>query len=163
MTDHPISRRAWVAGTFAGALAGAAAAVAAGVPAALAATAGTPITIYKDPNCGCCAKWVEHVRAAGFVPTVKDTGDMDAVKTRYAVPAALHSCHTALVGQYIVEGHVPAADIQRLLKERPAVRGVAAAGMPMGSPGMEMPGGRADKYDVVAFLRDGSTRAFARH
>jgi hypothetical protein len=158
MTDHPISRRAWFAGAAA-----AVAAVASGTPVALAAPAGTAMTVYKDPNCGCCAKWIEHVKAAGFAPTVKDTGDMDAVKTRHMIPTALRSCHTALVGDYVVEGHVPAADIRRLLKERPAVRGLAVGGMPAGSPGMEMPGARADKYDVVAFLRDGSTRAFAHH
>ena len=158
MTDHPISRRAWLAGAAA-----AVAAVAAGTSEALAAAAGTPVTVYKDPNCGCCAKWIDHIRAAGFTPTVKDTGDMDAVKTRYAVPGSLRSCHTAVVGDYVVEGHVPAADVRRMLKERPAVRGIAVGGMPMGSPGMEVPGGRVDKYDVVAFLRDGTTRTFARH
>ena len=157
MTDHPISRRAWLAGAAATAVA-----VAAGARTALGAAPGTPVTVYKDPNCGCCAKWIDHMRAAGFAPTVKDTGDMDAVKTRYAVPTALRSCHTALVGQYVIEGHVPAADIRRLLKERPAVRGIAVGGMPAGSPGMET-GGRADKYDVVSFARDGSTRTFARH
>ena len=159
MTEHPISRRAWLAGAAA-----AAAALAATVAGdALAAPAPTAITVYKDPNCGCCAKWIDHMKGAGFAPTVKDTGDMDAVKTRYAVPTALRSCHTALVGGYVVEGHVPAADVRRLLAERPAVRGVAAAGMPMGSPGMEMPGQPAARYDVVAFAGDGSTRPFARH
>jgi hypothetical protein len=156
MTEHPISRRAWLAGA-------AAAAAALVARRAVAAPAATAITVYKDPDCGCCAKWIDHVRAAGFAPTVKDTGDMDAVKTRYAVPTALRSCHTALVGGYVVEGHVPAADIRRLLKERPAVRGIAAGGMPVGSPGMEMPGQPPARYDVVAFARDGSTRTFARH
>ena len=161
MTDHPISRRAWLAGAAAAVAATAVGAVDAS--AALAAAPGTPVTVYKDPNCGCCAKWIDHIRAAGFAPTVKDTGDMDAVKTRYAVPTALRSCHTAIVGDYVVEGHVPAPDVRRLLKERPKVRGIAVGGMPMGSPGMEVPGGRVDKYDVVAFLRDGTTRTFARH
>ena len=158
MTDHPISRRAWLAGAAATAVAVAARPALGGAVAA----APTPVTVYKDPNCGCCAKWIDHVRAAGFAPTVKDTADMDAIKTRYAVPTSLRSCHTAVVGQYVVEGHVPAADIQRLLKERPAVRGIAVGGMPVGSPGMEM-GGRVDKYDVMSFARDGSTRVFARH
>ena len=161
MTDHPISRRAWLAGAAATAAATAVAAVA-GAPAAFAA-APVAVTVYKDPNCGCCAKWVEHMAAAGFATTVKDTGDLDAVKQRHGVPASLQSCHTALVGQYVVEGHVPAADVQRLLREKPAVRGIAVPGMPVGSPGMEVPGRHADRYEVVAFLRDGSTRPFARH
>jgi hypothetical protein len=121
------------------------------------------ITIFKSPTCGCCKKWVDHVRAAGFVAVVHDVDDMDAVKKREGVPKALQSCHTAIANGYVIEGHVPAADVLRLLRERPkGVRGVAAPGMPGGSPGMEM-GGPADKYDVVAFTRDGATRVFAKH
>lgn len=157
MTNRPISRRVWLAGAAASA---AAALVARPL---LAGASGPAITVYKDPNCGCCAKWVEHMAGAGFQPTVRDTGELDAIKARYGVPAALQSCHTAIVGQYVVEGHVPAADVQRLLRERPAVRGIAVGGMPVGSPGMEVPGRHADRYEVTAFLRDGSTRAFARH
>jgi hypothetical protein len=103
------------------------------------------------------------VRAAGFDATVHDVADIDAVKARYGVPTALQSCHTALVGSYVVEGHVPAADILRLMREKPAtVRGIAVPGMPSGSPGMEM-GARVDRFDVVAFARDGKTSVFARH
>jgi hypothetical protein len=120
------------------------------------------ITIYKSPTCGCCAKWVDHMRAAGFATTVHDTEGMDAIKAKHGVPAALQSCHTALAGAYVIEGHVPAADVLKLLRDKPAVRGVAAPGMPAGSPGMEM-GGAADRFDVIAFARDGKTSVFARH
>ncbi len=102
------------------------------------------------------------MRAAGFATTVRDEADMNAVKRRLGVPDALASCHTGLVGGYVVEGHVPAADVLRLLRERPRAKGVAVPGMPAGSPGMEM-GGRADRYDVVAFDANGATRVFATH
>lgn len=120
------------------------------------------VTVFKDPNCGCCKEWVEHLRKHAFKVAVRDTSDMSGAKRTGRVPEQLHSCHTAFVGGYVVEGHVPAADIQRLLKERPKVAGIAVGGMPAGSPGMEM-GGRRDPYDVVAFTRDGATRVFARH
>lgn len=154
-----LSRRAWLAraagGVAALALGGSARALAAAAP-------GPVMTIYKTPQCGCCQKWVLHVAAAGFRPAINDVEDIDAIKRRFGVPAALHSCHTALVGGYVVEGHVPAADVQRLLKQRPKVKGIAVGGMPAGSPGMEMPG-RADRYDVLAFRADGSTSVFASH
>ena len=153
-----LSRREWLARAAAGV-----ATFAAAPTALLAAAAPTTITIYKSPQCGCCQKWVMHVASAGFKPAVNDVEDIDAIKTRYGVPEALHSCHTALVGGYVVEGHVPAADIQRLLKEKPQVKGIAVGGMPAGSPGMEMPGGRTDRYDVTAFLANGTTRRFASH
>lgn len=161
MPTTSISRRDWLAAAG-GALAALAARPAL---AALSApvSAKPAITIYKSPTCGCCAKWVDHVRAAGFVATVHDTNDMDAVKKRQGVPSALQSCHTALVGGYVVEGHVPAADVLRLLREAPkGVRGVAVPGMPTGSPGMEM-GGAVDRFDVVAFAPNGTTRVFAKH
>lgn len=120
------------------------------------------VTVFKDPNCGCCKEWVEHLRKHAFKVAVRDTSDVSGVKRMGRVPEQLHSCHTAFVGGYVVEGHVPAADIQRLLKERPKVAGIAVGGMPAGSPGMEM-GSRRDPYDVVAFTRDGATRVFARH
>jgi hypothetical protein len=153
-----LSRREWLARAAAGV-----AAFAAAPAAALGAAAPAPtITIYKSPECGCCQKWVMHVAAAGFKPAVNDVQDLDAIKRRHGVPEALQSCHTALVGGYVVEGHVPAADIQRLLKERPKVKGIAVGGMPAGSPGMEVPG-RSDRYDVTAFLANGTTRRFASH
>jgi hypothetical protein len=120
------------------------------------------ITVFKDPNCGCCKSWVEHLRKHGFDVVVRDTSDVGGAERAGRVPEQLHSCHTAFVNGYVVEGHVPAADIQRLLTEKPKVAGIAVAGMPAGSPGMEM-GGRVDHYEVVAFNRDGTTRTFARH
>jgi hypothetical protein len=121
------------------------------------------ITVYKDPSCGCCTKWVEHLRASGFAPDVRDRADMDALKESLGVPTALRSCHTAVAGRYVIEGHVPAADVKKLLATSPAnVVGVAVPGMPAGSPGMEM-GGRADRYDVIAFGAKGTTHIFARH
>lgn len=124
--------------------------------------AGDAVTMYKDPNCGCCSKWAEHMRASGFSVKEVPTPQMAAVKDSAGVPQALGSCHTARVGGYVVEGHVPAADVKRLLAERPAVVGIAAPGMPQGSPGMEGPF-PPDRYDVVSFDRDGRTAVFARH
>jgi hypothetical protein len=126
------------------------------------AAAGEEVTLYKDPNCGCCSKWAEHMRANGF--TVKEiaTGDMSTVKREAGVPQALGSCHTARVGGYVIEGHVPAADVKRLLADKPKVAGLAAPGMPMGSPGMEGPS-PADPYDVVSFDAQGKARVFSSH
>lgn len=127
--------------------------------------AKTVIQVYKSPTCGCCKAWVDHIRAAGFQAEVFDVSDADlqARKAKLGVGPKLASCHTAVVNGYVVEGHVPAADIERMLREKPAIAGLAAPGMPMGSPGMEMPGGRADSYDVVAFTKAGTTRVFAHH
>jgi hypothetical protein len=122
----------------------------------------TKMTVFKDPNCGCCKEWVEHLRKHGFEVTSRDTSDVPAVKRTARVPDQLHSCHTAFVNGYVVEGHVPAADVQRMLTEKPRIAGIAVPGMPVGSPGMEM-GSRRDRYDVVAFNRDGSTKVFASH
>jgi len=121
------------------------------------------IEVYKSPTCGCCGKWVEHLRAHGFTVRATDTAAMDEVRAKYGVPRTLRSCHTALVAGYVIEGHVPAADVQRLLRERPAVAGLAVPGMPIGSPGMEAPGGKTEPYDVIAFDKDGRSRAFATH
>lgn len=120
------------------------------------------VTVFKDPNCGCCQQWVEHLRRHSFAVVVRDTSDVQGAKNAGRVPERLHSCHTAFVGGYVVEGHVPATDIQRLLREKPKLAGIAVAGMPAGSPGMEM-GSRKDAYEVIAFNRDGTTRVFARH
>lgn len=124
---------------------------------------GPAMTVYRSPTCACCAKWVDHVRANGFTATVRDEPDLDAVKDRLGVPRGLRSCHTARVDGYLVEGHVPAEDIRRLLRERPGVAGLAVPGMPMGTPGMEQPGAPAEPYEVLAFARDGATRVYARH
>lgn len=118
------------------------------------------MTVYKDPNCGCCEQWVDHVKKAGFAVTVRDTADMDSVKASFGVPSGLSSCHTARVGSYTIEGHVPADLIVKLLKEQPVGRGLAVPGMPMGSPGMEQ-GGRKDAYDIFLFDKTGKTRVFA--
>ncbi len=139
-------------------LAAAAAALSCGVGAQAAPVA---ITVYKSPTCGCCAKWVEHLQAAGFRPEVHDEAQMDAVKTKIGVPADLRSCHTAVVDGYAVEGHVPADVIRKLLAERPKVAGIAVPGMPVGSPGMES-GDQKTPYDVVAFTKDGATSVYAK-
>jgi hypothetical protein len=123
----------------------------------------TPITVYKSSSCECCVKWVDHVRDNGFEPTVRDEEDMDAIKTQLGVPEGVRSCHTALVGKYLIEGHVPASDIKRLAKEQPRVIGLAVPGMPSGTPGMAPPGAKIAGFEVVAFQLDGTTRAFARY
>ena len=123
------------------------------------ATAAVPvIEVYKSPTCGCCGKWAEHLRNDGFAVNVHAIPDIDAFRVRTGVPAALASCHTALVGGYVVEGHVPAVDIRRLLRERPNVLGVAVPGMPMGAPGMDAP--HANGYDVLLFQVDSTTRVY---
>ena len=120
------------------------------------------VVMHKDPNCGCCGAWAQHLESNGFrVKTVPER-DMEAVKRRLAVPQRLTSCHTAKVGGYVIEGHVPASAIKRLLREKPAVAGLAVPGMPVGSPGMEVPGVKAEPYDVMAFGRDGKTQVFER-
>jgi hypothetical protein len=119
------------------------------------------LVVYKSPSCGCCAKWVDHMREHGFKVAVHDMEDVSPIKAKHGVTDQLSSCHTATIGGYVVEGHVPAADVQRLLRERPSIAGIATPGMPMGSPGME--GGRVDRYDVMAFDRSGGTRVFASH
>lgn len=119
------------------------------------------VVVYKTPTCGCCAKWVDHMKGAGFDVEVHDLADVQPVKSQHGLPGDLASCHTALIGGYVVEGHVPAADIRRLLREHPQVAGIAAPGMPMGSPGMEA--SHADPYDVIAFTKDGQQSIFATH
>jgi hypothetical protein len=121
------------------------------------------VTVFKDPSCGCCAKWVEHLKQNGFTVKVIESNKLDDIKSQNHVPRQARSCHTALVNGYAIEGHVPASDIQRLLKEHPAVAGLAVPGMPIGSPGMEVPGRKAQPFDVLAFDKDGSTRVFASH
>ena len=121
------------------------------------------VQVYKSPTCGCCANWVAHLQQHGFTTRVTETDDVAAIKAQRGVPARVQSCHTAVVDGYVIEGHVPAADVQRLLKERPAVVGIAVPGMPIGSPGMEVPGQKPQKYDVVAFDKQGQTRVFASH
>jgi hypothetical protein len=117
---------------------------------------------FKSPTCGCCELWVEHMRAAGFQVEVKDTQDMGAIKTEAGVPVGQGSCHTAKVGNYYLEGHVPAADVKRLLAEAPDARGLIVPGMVPGSPGMEQ-GGVTKPYDVLLLAKDGSTSVYSHH
>ena len=117
--------------------------------------------VWKTPTCGCCGKWVQHMEAAGFRVEVTDVDDVDPVKKANGLPLRLASCHTALVGGYVVEGHVPAGDVRRMLREKPAILGLAAPGMPAGSPGMDVPG--SPPYDVLSVARDGTTSVYATH
>ena len=126
-----------------------------------AATAKTPVTVYKTPTCGCCGGWVQYMNAQGYACAVTDQADLSNVKVKYGVPANLQSCHTSLVGGYVIEGHVPAEDVTRLLREKPAIVGLAAPGMPAASPGMDVPG--SPGYDVIAFEKDGRQRVYAHH
>ncbi|TSE31504.1 DUF411 domain-containing protein [Tepidimonas charontis] len=129
-----------------------------------AQTAAPLIRVWKDPNCGCCNDWIRHLHAHGFRVQAFDSGNA-AMRQRLGIPPALASCHTAQVGGYVIEGHVPAADIQRLLRERPAALGLAVPRMPVGSPGMDGPeyGNRRDPYDVLLVQRDGATRIYASY
>jgi len=121
------------------------------------------MTVYKSPSCGCCKGWVEHVQAAGFTVEVHDLDDLTEIKAEAAVPEKARSCHTAIVGGYTVEGHVPAPTILRLLREKPRVAGIAVGGMPVGTPGMEVPGRAAERYDVLSFQTGGSTAVYESH
>jgi hypothetical protein len=120
---------------------------------ALFAAEKAVITVHKDPSCGCCSGWVKYLHNAGFATKVLDTKDIDAVKKRLGVPDDLAACHTAEVAGYVIEGHVPAAALKRVLAEKPNAKGLAVPGMPIGSPGME--GGKPEKYEVVLFGPDG--------
>ena len=121
---------------------------------------GPLMVVYKDPNCRCCSGWITHVKKAGFKVEVHDTAAVQPVKDRWGVPGDMISCHTVKVDGYVIEGHVPADVIQRLLQERPAVVGIAAPGMPIGSPGME--GGTPEPYDILTFDKEGRTSLFAK-
>jgi hypothetical protein len=121
------------------------------------------VVVYDSPTCGCCAKWVEYLHEQGLSTEVHQEADMTQLKDRLGVPRAMRSCHTAQVGEYIIEGHVPVEDLKRLLEERPSVAGLAAPGMPPSSPGMAVPGAPVEPYDVIAFQKDGSAWTYARH
>jgi len=120
------------------------------------------IQVYKSPTCGCCQKWVDHLKNAGFTVDVSNVGELNTVKRQVGVPQGASSCHTAVVDGYFVEGHVPAEDVARLLRERPKdVVGIAVPGMPVGSPGME--GAYPEKYSTLAVQKDGKLKVFATH
>ncbi len=118
------------------------------------------VVVYKSPTCGCCVKWAEHMEAAGFEVESRNMRDMGAIKKELGVPRPAHSCHTAVVDGYVVEGHVPAAYIHQLLDEKPDLPGIAVPGMPIGSPGMEGP--NAQPYDVMTFNGEAITGVYAR-
>mgnify|MGYP001218801070 CR=1 FL=1 len=121
------------------------------------------VVVHKTETCGCCHLWVQHMRDAGFQVTVRDVVDMGPIKERVGVPYGMGSCHTARVGGYFIEGHVPAADVARLLEEQPEAKGLTVPGMPLGSPGMEVASGDVQPYDVHLVARDGSTSVFVHH
>lgn len=129
---------------------------------AFAKTDKPVIEVYKSATCGCCTQWIEHLQANGFKVNAQNVPNTAAYRTKLGVPPALGSCHTGTIGGYALEGHVPAADIKRLLAEKPNAKGLAVPGMPMGSPGMEVPGEPADAYDVLLFQADGKTTVY-RH
>ncbi|CAB5666170.1 MULTISPECIES: DUF411 domain-containing protein [Comamonas] len=147
----------------------AAAAGLAALPALAASPAKIPMEVWKDPNCGCCKDWIVLMEQAGFAVTVHDSGN-SAVRAKLGLPVQYGSCHTALVGGYLVEGHVPAADVHKLLKDKPKALGITVPGMPIGSPGMDGPeyGGRKDPYDVLLVTKslmgsNVSTRVFTSY
>jgi len=121
------------------------------------------MVVYKDPNCGCCGKWIDHMKAAGYEVEVRNRRDVNPIKTERGVPMGMRSCHTAVVDGYFIEGHVPAEDVTNLLVTKPDVKGLAVPGMPLGSPGMEVPGREPMRYTVYAVGQDGKTTAFANH
>ncbi len=133
------------------------------VAAPLRAQSVPPIRVFKDPDCGCCGTWAARLRAAGLQVRVEETRDLATVRARLGVPDAMASCHTAEFGDYVLEGHVPPAEIRRLVAERPVCRGLAVPGMPVGSPGMETPGAVPDVYDVMLFGGCGGPEVFARY
>lgn len=120
------------------------------------------IAAYRNPGCGCCEKWAAHLREAGFTVTLEDDPSLNERRAKLGVPAELAGCHTAMMGEYVIEGHVPAEDIVTFLAKKPAARGLAVPGMPMGSPGMEM-GAQPEAYDVFVFTADGKSQVYARH
>jgi hypothetical protein len=142
-----------------------AAAVHEGARTAIPAHHAEPIAmkVYAAPTCGCCGTWVDYIRDYGFEVEVEHRNDMGAVKEALGLPAHLASCHTAVVNDYVIEGHVPGDDLRRFLAEAPAARGLTVPGMPLGSPGMEVPTGEVDAYEVLTFNADGPVGVYARH
>ena len=131
------------------------------LPTTLVNAAAPTMVINKDPNCGCCSGWAEHIRRGGFETRINETADLGSIKAKLSIPSELASCHTAEIDGYVIEGHVPAGAIRRLLAERPTAIGLAVPGMPVGSPGMEVPGSPDETYDVLLFDRSGQ-KVYAR-
>src|SRR5687767_13133744 len=156
ITDEALSRRTFVLG--------AGAALLAPLPLAAHAKAGVPAEVWKDPDCGCCKEWVAHLHANGFEVKVNETGN-NAARTKLGVDRKYGSCHTALIGGYAIEGHVPAREIHRLLKEKPKAIGLAVPGMPVGSPGMDGPiyGDRKDAFSVMLLSKDGGATVYQQY
>jgi hypothetical protein len=139
------------------------AAAAAALALPVAAKAALPqVQVFKNPSCGCCGAWVDHMRAAGFSVNVTEVDDTAVARRKYGLPDKFGSCHTAVVAGYVVEGHVPAKDVKKLLAMKPVAVGLAVPGMPVGSPGMEM-GPRKDRYQVLLVAKDGRERVFSRY
>jgi hypothetical protein len=133
---------------------------------AFAATNGQPsIEVWRSPTCGCCGKWIKHLEANGFDVAVNNAAPstLEQIKHQAGITKKLASCHTAKIDGYVIEGHVPASDIKRLVAEHPDAIGLTVPGMPIGSPGMEQPGGEAEPYDVLLVKKDGTTSVFAHH
>jgi hypothetical protein len=135
--------------------------VAVAIPCPALAQPAPLVEVWRSPTCGCCGAWVRHLQRSGFATKVHMVDDTSAMRRELGVPEALGSCHTAKVGGYAIEGHVPASDIRRLLAEKPKARGLTAPGMPAGSPGMDVPG--SPPYDVLLIAPDASTTVYARH
>jgi hypothetical protein len=135
------------------------------VPTAFAQRALSDVEVWKSPTCGCCNDWILHLQQNGFKVSVNEVRSTAPVRAQLGMPSQYGSCHTAKIGGYLVEGHVPARDIKRLLSERPQAVGLAVPGMPVGSPGMDAPvyGGRRDPYDVLLVSRDGTASVFNSH
>jgi len=157
-SSSAFTRRAALRGTLAGL------AAAAGSRSWAQRAPATAVQVWKDASCGCCHDWIAHMEQNGFSVKAHDTGN-NAARARLGLAEKYGSCHTALVGGYVIEGHVAAAEVKRLLRERPGALGLAVPGMPVGSPGMDgaVYGGRRDRYDTLLVLRDGSARVFQRH
>lgn len=133
-------------------------------PAEIIGDKSTAVTVYKSPTCGCCSKWEEHLTKAGFQVTSKPVENMTQIRKQYNVPDKMQSCHTAIIGGYVIEGHVPADDVKKLLGTRPAdVAGLAAPGMPPKSPGMQPEGEKPSGYDVLSFDRQGNSKIFTSY
>lgn len=124
-------------------------------------TARPEVVVYKSATCGCCKKWVEHLKENSFQVSSENVDDLNAVKKKYGIKENIQSCHTAIIGRYIVEGHVPAQDIKRMLREQPGIKGISAPGMPLGSPGMEAK--TSKPFNVLSFDKSGKTEIYSKH